>query len=192
MKSADKAFGWNETPHDILCGARSPFLLAAYANECCEEQKCPFSRTEKAVRKALNPKEDDVVILYNRLYENVTIYNINTIKGNIQYYLYSLVSLITLRETLCNRDTHFGNGYTGQWQYPTPSPPSSHLSSVPPSSHLLPFPGSECGCPTGNSSSSIRSATQYPLFKGIHCRLIGITWLEMLTLVFLNKVSINL
>lgn len=35
-------------------------------------------------------------------------------------------------------------------------------------------------------------ATQYSPFKGIHCRLIGITWLEMLTLVFLKKVSINL
>lgn len=68
MKSADKALGWNETLHDILCGARSPFLLAAYTNKCCEEQKCPFSRTEKAVRKALNPKED--VHIEQTLYEH--------------------------------------------------------------------------------------------------------------------------
>lgn len=119
--------------------------------------------------------------------------NINTIKGNMQHYLYMRAreSLITGRLPVINSlilemDTH-GSGSAQR----CPTPPPVSLES-PPSSHLLSFPCSECGCPTGNSSSSIGSATQYPPFKGIHCRLIGITWLEMLTLVFLNKVSINL
>lgn len=50
--------------------------------------------------------------------------------------------------------------------------------------------GLNIGAPLGIQVAQWVS-TRYPLFKRIHCRLIGITWLEMLTLVFLNKVSIN-
>lgn len=176
-KSADKASHWNQTLHDILRGTPLPFLL-------CWEMSLLQDRGQMSANHKLHMK---MWLLHTIIQKNVEPYLKSICDTKADFLFHSvhsqrlpLIKFLILRadsEAVVAPNTHPSF-------LPSPCCPSLRVAR----SH---FPGREHERPIGNSSSSIELAIQYPLFKGIHCTLIGITWLEMLTLVFWNKVSIN-
>lgn len=171
-KSADKASRWNQTLHDILRGTPWPFLLLQ----------------GRGLMSAKHKPHMKMWLEHTTIQENVEPYLKSICDTKADFLFHSIHSqrLPLIKSLILRVDWGAAAAPNTHPSFlPSPCCPSLRVTR----SH---FPGTEHERPFGNSSSSIELAIQYPLFKGIHCRLIGITWLEMLTLVFWNKVSINL